>query len=187
MSIDSLVLYRGLHLEPEAFKGVSSPTERRDKHMHMQNQNFLDSYMLGKKAVAVRSNSIYCTGDILQAQDYGKVYRIIPLEGFHFSYFVGVQDLFVSLQRFLKRTSWIQNYQHLTTQEAEIFRDIGIDEEILGEYLRHEKEGVLVKRVLKRDWLSKLELRTDNLEHAIETKSEILISGFYDIHQIHAE
>lgn len=78
------VLYRGVNGTPgKIFKG--DPVENR-KPMSSSSllQQVYDAYLEKKGIAARRSNSIFCTADKQQAEMYGTLYIIFPINGFNY-------------------------------------------------------------------------------------------------------
>lgn len=90
---DILELYRGLHRM--LFRGVKGappyferqPREdRRNLHSNSKLSQAYDDYLGSKGFTALRSNSIFCTNSMIQADSYGTVYVIFPKNGFTYTW-----------------------------------------------------------------------------------------------------
>lgn len=57
-------------------------------------QEMMDDILRAGGINALRSNSIFCSGDIQQAKVYGHVYVVFPYDGFEFSWSEVVHDLY---------------------------------------------------------------------------------------------
>ena len=58
--------------------------------------SWVDQLLQQKGVIARRDNSIFCTGTSKRAEEYGTVYEIFPINGFHYSYAAGHDDIILS-------------------------------------------------------------------------------------------
>ncbi len=173
---EHIVLWRGIKSTSDRLCDQTSPEHRRDEHMHPAIQHYVDRYLITKNCAAQRFNSIFCTSNREQAAQYGTIFQILPKEGFVFSYFVGVHDLYLHLENWLYRL----DYRDVPKKAQRIFADIQHDQHVLGEYLCRAETVGIVSSVLRRHWLNCLTLHTDNLSMGLQSGAEILIRGRYD-------
>jgi hypothetical protein len=84
-------LYRGAQVKYDVFHG--RPREnRRSLSMLNWQQEVFDKAMDTYGFTALRSNSIFCSGNINQASSYGKTFMIFPINGFSFLWSSKIRD-----------------------------------------------------------------------------------------------
>lgn len=90
-------LYRGFGMRqlerkaPKAFVS-SSMVNRPPKDNQVEIQKRYDQNLKMAGFTALRSNSIFCTGDESNAGNYGEVYAIFPINGFSFTWSALIDD-----------------------------------------------------------------------------------------------
>lgn len=93
----SQTLYRGVNRKaPIAFKSTSRD-KRRPRDSYPSDQKNIDELLQLANIKALRSNSIFCSGDFSQASKYGLEYAIFPINGFSFSWSEKYNDLTTDL------------------------------------------------------------------------------------------
>lgn len=86
------LIYRGVGgKKPDVYRGVPH-TNRQAMDTNQDIQDSFDEWLKSKKFKAVRGNSIFVSGDYYQADGYGKVYIIVPRNGFAFTWSPDVSD-----------------------------------------------------------------------------------------------
>lgn len=85
-------LFRGVDEAPAIFLGRSRDN-RRTLDTDISLSTAIDSIMKYQGLTAIRSNSIFCTGKANNANNYGKLYCIFPVNGFSFTWSPEVRDL----------------------------------------------------------------------------------------------
>jgi hypothetical protein len=87
-------LYRGIGRNdaPVIFKGRSRD-DRQPLDSNRSITKYIDEIMRHQGLTAVRSNSIFCSGNEGQTEEYGNTYLIFPINGFSFSWSPKVRDL----------------------------------------------------------------------------------------------
>lgn len=108
----------------------------------------IDKQFLANGFTAIRSNSIYCTGFIKQANIYtgregdnGAIYMVFPLNGFSFTWSPKVQDLFSDMRRDMAIDErFVPYYEY---QDTNLPAAIASDNEIMihGEYYAFKYES----------------------------------------------
>lgn len=151
-------LYRGTRGAPsEVFHGAS----RQDRNPSSSTKEFqenIDSALSMAGFKALRSNSIFCSGDIMEAVGYGgnkNLYMIFPIDGFQYTWSPKIRDLFVDEYNlwgddpgaFDKRTTF--------------YREPNAPDE------------------LKKEFLQRVGYKNTDLDAAIVSGREIMISGEY--------
>lgn len=89
-------LYRGIDSMPGGFKNYfigKSPKDRLPRDTDINVQTKIDQKLLDGGFIAIRSNSIFCTSVLAQAQFYGFAYIIFPFNGFDYTWSPKISDL----------------------------------------------------------------------------------------------
>jgi hypothetical protein len=85
-------LFRGVRLESDAF--ISEPINfRQPQDTPNKVQTIIDSKLAAAGFKALRSNSIFCTGNKYNAKFFGSSYVIFPFDGFAFTWSEEIFDL----------------------------------------------------------------------------------------------
>lgn len=89
-SLPSLnLLYRGIDKargHPGEFFSGESPTNRKPMSSSVIGQQMFDTALQQLGFTALRSNSIFVTSSIRQADTYGRIYMVFPINGFKYTY-----------------------------------------------------------------------------------------------------
>lgn len=72
-------------------------------------QDAIDAHLIASGLNAVRSNSIFCSGRRTQAQLYGSIYYIFPLNGFTFTWNPDISDLFTCWPVSLSKVEYLNS------------------------------------------------------------------------------
>ena len=80
------VLYRGIRNAPAYEFIAKSREDRLPLDSSRASQDLFDEILIKLGMSAIRSNSIFSTTNISQASNYGRLYVIIPVNGFNFTY-----------------------------------------------------------------------------------------------------
>lgn len=89
------VLFRGTSNRPSGKYDRNLTKSRNPKNSSREMHNFFIRLYNDLGITANRSNSLFCTGDSTDAQSYGDLYVIIPLDPFEFSWMDFVKDLYL--------------------------------------------------------------------------------------------
>ncbi len=165
LSETSNLLFRGINNQPYIFNGIT-PENRKPKDSGISWQNAIDQKLKESGFIALRSNSIFCTGSIATAQDYGTAYAIFPINGFTYTWSPDSKDFYIDYnleeydwakQKDIKNESDLKFYsQRLRYQ---LFKDL------------HELTPI--------DFSNKYNFINTNLNDAIDSGHEIYIHGKY--------
>lgn len=91
-------LYRGVRGEPPLTFLGKPRTDRMAKDSSAEIQERFDAMLKESGFTALRSNSIFCSGNFSQANGYGgNVFMIFPKDGFHFTWSPRYDDLYSDL------------------------------------------------------------------------------------------
>jgi hypothetical protein len=91
-------LYRGVNRPVSTIFVGASRGDRRNMGTPDDVQETLDDYLSGNDFSALRSNSIFCTGDRMDAGGYGDEYLIFPINGFNFTWNLKIHDFTLWLE-----------------------------------------------------------------------------------------
>lgn len=195
----SYPLYRGMSPRGD----VSIQTIRQDRKPLSSNQyihQVYDEAMKRAGLTAIRSNSIFCTGNKNAAMGYGDVYVIFPIGDFKYSYTTEYRDLYTAFGRIARRGFFrFKNINTILTRvEAKKLTNDDLPSDITEISLKDLNEN------FKLDWykiydlidsneeslVDKLEIdidhlaegfkkiyRTDKIDDAIWNNTEIMITG----------
>jgi hypothetical protein len=114
---DSL-LYSGRKNTSDMFIGKVR-TDRKPMDTPIDKQKMMDLLFKKYHGWKPRSNSIFCTGDIAQANDYGKVYAIFPIGRFKYLWNPHIRDFFSDV---------IDDFVNSKTEDPHTISDIYADE-----------------------------------------------------------
>ena len=78
------LLYRGINTDVEWMR-TSSPENRKPVDSSPKSQKIFDNLLTKLGATALRSNSLFCATDSIDAKTFGTLYYIIPVNGFSFT------------------------------------------------------------------------------------------------------
>jgi hypothetical protein len=136
-------LYRGLNANADIF--IGRPREnRKAKDTSAPLHREMDKLFSAAGFTALRSNSIFCSGDINTADTYGDLYIIFPINGFSFTWSPIVDDLYQYFQNkditsadelYINQTEMT----HLRNIAAVISKEIHIHQDALSAHYHKEK------------------------------------------------
>lgn len=199
-----LPLYRGMREDSEyLIKNIRTDRQSVDSSPFYHNV-FIEGFKTAG-IEANRDNSIFCTGDLGDATRYGSVYVIFPIGDFSFAYSPSIRDLynfktylysngFIKFKNDNKKVlthddlSWFDNNKLQELPERFSLKEvnkklISTASSILGwlnKIPENKITSVLSRLAFDKEHLAKKinELyKTTNLEEAIRSKNEIMISG----------
>lgn len=78
----NIKIYKGFTNLPEIGTIITTRKNRTPKHLSIEKHNEVDKYFDEKFGIKFRSQSVFCTGDIKTASEYGKVAIIEPIGEF---------------------------------------------------------------------------------------------------------
>jgi hypothetical protein len=195
------VLFRGVRVgksNPPAYVGRSW-NERRTMTSVPEGQKVFD-YALQKLGIsALRSNSIFTTSDSNQAEGYGKLYIIIPKNGFQFSWAIHEPDMVIDDVSILYKEDVIDkiidNIDALVEKGKmpsdasgyewqEVLQFDGYEESI--KYLKDAKyPAAALKQIALDKLIDYTHIKNDigptnkNFDAALKSGNEVLINGEY--------
>ena len=151
-------LYRGSKSAPaEIFHGASRQ-DRTPLTSTKEFHNNINSALTLAGFKANRSNSIFCTGSMMDAVSYGgskNIYLIFPIDGFNFTWSPKITDLYVD-----EYSLWGQDYDSFDKRTI---------------FYREPNAPV----TLQKEFLERTQYRDTDLDTAIRSGKEIMISGEY--------
>lgn len=113
---NSKFLYHGFRITNKTIFLGQTRNDRSPKDMGLITQKIIDSLLSELGMTALRSNSIFCTTRREEAEEYGLVYIIFPINGFNLTYSTKVDDLW----------KWFDsNYQTFNINQLE---DMSVEE-----------------------------------------------------------
>jgi hypothetical protein len=128
MQVTGKTLYRGISgISPEVFVGQSRES-RRPKDTSKADSAFFDEALSSHGFKALRRNSIFVTTDWGQAEGYGRLYAIFPMNGFEYTYTIQ-KDLIIGPYYFI---DYPDNFIEETTEWLK--RQDTKDNRILSDY-----------------------------------------------------
>jgi hypothetical protein len=80
------LLFSGIYNHTEFSFTSHSPEHRTPRGMSKEQQLYLDSCLRIMGFTALRSNSMFCIADYMQAKNFGELYIIFPCDGFSFTW-----------------------------------------------------------------------------------------------------
>jgi len=102
--------------------------DRRPSDSSKQHHNFYNNLFSKFGFATNRSNSIFCTGDLAMAKNYGEELVIFPIGNFNFLWSSKVKDMFNTFQdswpNYYLDTDNYNGFQHLITDWDKIEHDI---------------------------------------------------------------
>ena len=116
----SRLLYRGFNSNEPVIRGRSHDRRTPLDSSSVTTQEF-DRRLAALGFKALRSNSVFCTGNVERAKEFGKPYIIFPIDGFDFTYCVDKYD--VSLTHTPSPDD--PEYAWLRTEDLGEFEEIG--------------------------------------------------------------
>lgn len=192
------ILYRGVntssgkvsadHTDPIAFiKPVRQDRIPLNSNKFMT--NFFNTMIKDTGLVANRNNAIFCSGDKAVAVTYGKVYAVIPIGQFNYTWSPAADDWFLNYHTLRRVFEFKERYQNSRNSVEEVYRMIrhyisdterGSIEDVLALPKQKQDEWVdtvlnkLIDRVIEEE---PLELEGDDgtLTKAIISGHEIMI------------
>ncbi len=84
-------LYHGVHSRPSIFFGRTM-NDRRPQATDPEIAKLIDLKLSEAGFTAIRSNSIFCSGDSLLTSNFGPTYCIFPINGFSFTWSRKIRD-----------------------------------------------------------------------------------------------
>lgn len=116
-------LYRGQRDElPSQISIITSPPFREPRDTNPLIHKIYDDYFTLSGFKAKRSNSIFATGSYEQASAYGKVYYIIPVNGYSFTWSPKVDDMLSGLSRSFFKDHYKQLFPNVEKMRSEILK-----------------------------------------------------------------
>jgi hypothetical protein len=160
------LLFRGI-------KNANSPTllsqsreGRRAKDSSWQWQEAIDTKLKEAGYSALRSNSIFVSGNQQVAQAYGDLYCIFPIDGFQYTWSGEIRDIFAEYStdeynwdRWTKHVSINPKTDPLLAKSYNFFVDL--------------------KTLTGKEFAGKYAFENSDLKDAINSKHEIYIRGSY--------
>lgn len=194
-------LYRGMNYEdPYIIKQIRSNRKPLDTLPYLQ--KIYDDALSAGGIIAKRSNSIFCTGDKASANFYGLLYVVFPIGDFDFTYSATIRDLTSQHNefilsgdiRFKNKDKPVLNHQDIsnllilwpelkTLPEKFSLNDMAkIVPNLKAFFSRigNNLEDVYTRLGFDVDHFNKefsKHFKTDDLQAAIKSKHEILITG----------
>ncbi|WP_415396242.1 hypothetical protein [Sulfurimonas sp. CS5] len=86
-------LYRGFKNLPQIDTIITTRKNRKPKHLPLELHEKVDEYFFNKFGIKFRSQSVFCTGKMKSALDYGKVAIIEPVGHFEICWSPKCYDL----------------------------------------------------------------------------------------------
>lgn len=93
-------LFRGIIDAKSYILLGKSRDDRKPMDTSMAVQQIVDSSLAASGFKALRSNSIFCTGNLFAAENYGDLFIIFPVNGFSYTWSPKVRDLFDEVSLF---------------------------------------------------------------------------------------
>lgn len=189
------LLYRGMTPRAPVFAGKSR-NDRMARDSIQQYITITDKMLASQGFIALRSNSIFVTGDLEMAKAYGDgLYAIFPMNGFQYTY-SNYLDLVITswvdiiplkLKKYL--INEIQNKIHRLTTLVDFFLKNNIDYDNVDESLAFLKksfpEDALIQSLTPdniydpKGFVDYYKFKKDNMAYAIQHGNEIYIHGRY--------
>lgn len=91
-------IWSGRRKDTDMFRG-SIRTDRKPTDTHIDIHNDLDAEFQRQFGWPARGNSLFCTGDIYDADEYGVPYAIYPIGNWKFLWNPDIGDLYIWLRR----------------------------------------------------------------------------------------
>jgi len=148
-------LYRGLARTTEAFLGQSR-TDRRPMNTEPGQQEIIDEFLRRAGFQAVRSNSIFATGERETARDYGYPYYVFPFDSAH--------------------TTWNRDFSDFF---YEVARTHGRGNVMMTTMTRYVQHDISKTATTIRGAAANMGFVSGDLERALRSGHEIYISGTY--------
>lgn len=113
-----VALYRGAEDAPDVY--IGKPFDKRvPRDSDPKMQAGFDAALEAAGFSALRRNSVFCTGDIGQAMNYGTVYLMFPKNGYKFTWSTKVHDL--TNDEFEQYQTWQEMLQEVSGVSSDDF------------------------------------------------------------------
>lgn len=165
----SKVLYHGmgemgLNRISKSFGFVIPRENRMPKNSSEEFQKAIDFYLVENKFKALRSNSYFTTSGIENTRLYGKTFVVFPSNGYNFTWFKNVDDLYSFDDEYLMN---VQDYYETKIDDT------------MSPNQKEEIKKKINKKVIS-DIMAKAQPSKMNLNLAIDSGHEIMFTGkFY--------
>lgn len=186
-----IFLYRGINSSLDFISGKSKEN-RPPTDTLPEIQKIIDEWLSKHNFKALRSNSYFTTTDLNNAEKYGNVYYIFPLNGNHYTWFNYSDDLYLNLPTLYNSIYQFifedeEDYENYKDDLKEIFTSKQID------YIREKNkiedydfialyESGMFKHIIDDSINYFMEIMSpsdENLEYAFDRDNEIMFSGKY--------
>lgn len=169
MQVTNAFVFRGIKgAQPNIFVGKPRD-DRRSKDTNNDIQTGFDEMLSESGFKALRSNSIFCSGNYSQADNYGKVYLIFPKDGFNFTWSPMFSDLFSDLLSDLRHNGIDSLYRSKEYNDAKKQFNASIQSDI---YMFNEFTEFIVQFDSKKpDTFEEFLADTDNQSQSDEIKA----------------
>jgi hypothetical protein len=79
-NFNSLVLYRGLkNVGTDTYKLLKTDKNREPKDSDIHVHRYANTVLKQKTGYLLRSESVFCTSEVVRARDYGRAYGVLPV------------------------------------------------------------------------------------------------------------
>ncbi len=134
------LLYHGFNSNYDTFLIGRSRDKRRPKDSPSWFNKIVDSYLYEAGFTALRGNSIFVTGSIWMASDYGTAYAMFPINGFTYTWCADYKDFYEDISDFEIKNSNVSPQEfvnHYDFRDGELSTAIDTGHEILihGQYI----------------------------------------------------
>lgn len=168
-------LYRGVHRnqlqhlvvnKSDIFLG-NSEKNRLPKNSDAAAQLAIDAHLKAAGFKALRSNSIFCTGNSRETAGYGNMYYIFPLNGFTFTWNDKITDLYIDWPIGPEEVAEYQKDKESYSANLSLY----------GKNKKEKLDNIFSKP--NKEFAIKYGFKKDDLYSAITSFREIYIHGKY--------
>jgi hypothetical protein len=129
-------MYRAVDWYSEQVLLMTSPTNRKPRDLAPRHQQMVDQVLMKRGLTALRSNSIFCLGNLSEIKEYGDDrFVVYPVNGFSYTWSPQIHDLlFFSKWRDQEFLEFVENVEFLNTRLDEGLKN-GSEIYIHGKYV----------------------------------------------------